>query len=193
MSKLLAYAPDERWAFVQDGARTVLVRPPFHQDVAASAAEVERAVTVHGFIALERDFATRRALLEFLRDESVRVWNERAAPKNLAALRDDLLAALTVADLDRHIARAQKKVDDGKFDEAQTLLTRLLMANALNREQRGVIAGMQQRAQSARNQQEEQRRHALSSVARERFARAARVAPPALAGGRRSDALHPAA
>ncbi len=142
MLTLLAYAPDERWAFVRDGGRVVLVRPPFQNDVAASDAEVGRAVTVHGFVALERDFATRRALLDFLSDESVRVWRERAPPKGLDALRGDLLAVLTVADLDEHLARAQEKIDAGKQDDAQTVLSRLLTAAALTHEQRGAIAAL---------------------------------------------------
>lgn len=141
---LLAYTPDERWAFVRDGGRVALVRPPFYQDVAASDAEVERAVTVHGFLASGRDFADRRALLAFLSEESVRVWSARAPSKDLSSLRDDLLAAFTVADLDRHLVRAGKKIDAGRFDEAQTLLSRLLTAEALTREQRGAIAAMQQ-------------------------------------------------
>jgi hypothetical protein len=115
MLTLLAYAPDERWAFARDGCRVVLVRPPFQNDVAVSDAEVERAVTVLGFIALERNFASRRALLDFLGDESVRVWRERARAKDLDSLRRDLLAVLTATDLDKHIAHARQEIDAGSW------------------------------------------------------------------------------
>src|SRR5262245_51315847 len=121
MLTLLAYAPDERWAFVRDGGRVVLVRPPFQNDMAASDAEVGRAVTVLGFAALERDFNGRRALLDFLSEESVRVWRARAPAKDLDSLRRDLLAVLTAADIDEQIAHAQEEVEAGKLDEAQTL------------------------------------------------------------------------
>ena len=190
MVTLLAYAPDERWAFVREGGRTVLVRPPFQQDVGASDAEVERAVTVHGFIALEREFATRRALLDFLGDESVRVWNERAVPKYLDALRDDLLAAFTIDDIDRQIDRARRKIDAGKLDEAEALLTRLLTAAALTLEHRAAIAVLQQGAQRARSEHAQRRKQALGALASEKFKRATRAGPPARAG---VDELLPAA
>jgi hypothetical protein len=193
MLTLLAYTPDERWAFARDGGRVVLVRPPFQNDVAASDAEVERAVTVLGFIALERDFATRRALLDFLSDESVRVWRERTPPKDLDSLRRDLLAVLTATDLDEHIAHAQKKVDAGKLDEAQTSLSRLLTAAALTPLHRAAIAATQERAQSARRAQEEQRKQALRSVATARFKHAAGAPLPGRAGGADSTTLLPAA
>lgn len=173
MVTLLAYTPDERWAFVRDGDRVALVRPPFHQDVAASDAEVERAVTIHGFLAPGRAFADRRALLQFLSDESVRVWNERASPKDLPSLRDELLAAFSIADLDRHLGRARKKLDAGKLEEAQTLLSRLLKAEALTRQQRGVIAAMQEEMQRTRYEQEQRRRQALAQAGAARFQRMA--------------------
>ncbi len=173
MLTLLAYTPDERWAFARDGERIVLVRPPFYQDVAASDTEVERAVTIHGFLALERDFASRRALLDFLSDESVRVWNERAPSKDLPTLRAEMLATFTIADLDRHLERARKKIGAGNLDEAQTLLSRLLKADALTRAQRDAIATMQEQAQIARQAQEQLRWRALTSAASPRFQRVA--------------------
>ncbi len=173
MVELLAYTPDERWAFARDGEHIVLVRPPFLQDVAASDAEVERAVTIHGFIALERDFASRRALLDFLNEESVRVWNERAPSKDLPTLRAELLAAFSTADLDRHLERARKKIDTGKLDEAQTLLSRLLTAAALTHEHRHSIAAMLEQTQSARHEQEQLRRQAVKTAAPFRFQRGA--------------------
>jgi hypothetical protein len=190
MITLLAYAPDERWAFARVDGRVVLVRPPFQQDLAASDAEVERAVTIHGFLALTRDFPTRRALLDFLGDESVRVWNARGAPPYLDALRRDLLASFTEADLDRQIARAQKKLDAREYDVALLLLTRLLTADALTRAQRDTIAGTQERAQAGRREQEDQRRRA---VPRDRFQRANRANPAAGALPDQSAALRPAA
>lgn len=197
MVTLLAYTPDERWAFVQDGGRVVLVRPPFHQDVVASEAEVERAVTIHGFVPLERDFPDRHALLDFLSKESVRVWNESAPSKNLPSLRDELLAAFTIVDLDRHLERAQKKLDAGKLDEAQTLLNRLLTAQAVTHPQRRAIAAMQEHVQSTRREQEQQRRRALRTAVQARFQRIAKcVSNDALArgaGGAGPAVLRPAA
>jgi hypothetical protein len=193
MLVLLAYAPDERWAFVREGDRVLLVRPPFQQDVVASEAEVERAVTILGFIADQRDFPARRALIDFLGDESVRAWQTRRAPKDVASLRSDLLATLTAADIDRQIERATRKIDAGKYDEGLTLLARLLTADALTRAQRDAIAARSEQAQRARSEQEEQRRLALRPLASTRFARAAAAVPPGGLGPPGSDTLHPAA
>lgn len=110
MVTLLAYAPEERWTFVRDGDRIVLMRPPFQEDITASDAEVERAVTVHGWIALERDFATRQELVDFIGNESVRVWSDRPT-RSIESLRDALLARLTVADLDQQIERVGMSID----------------------------------------------------------------------------------
>jgi hypothetical protein len=173
MVTLLAYTPDERWAFARDGERIVLLKPPFRQDVAASDAEVERAVTILGFLALERDFASRRALLDFLSEESVQAWKQRAPSKDLPTLRDEMLAAFTVADLDRHLARGRKKIAAGKLDEAQTLLSRVLTADALTYEQREAISGMLEQMQSIRHEQEQLRRQALKTAVSGRFRRAA--------------------
>jgi len=191
MITLLAYTPDERWAFARDGERIVLVKPPFRQDVAASDAEVERAVTILGFLAVERDFASRRALLDFLSKESVRAWKKRAPSKDLPTLRDEMLAAFTVADLDRHLARGRKKIAAGKLDEAQTLLGRLLKANALTRQQLDAIAAMQEQVQSARREQEQLRRQELRTAAAARFPRAANDNALPSASDVRSGVLHP--
>jgi hypothetical protein len=176
MMTLLAYTPDERWAFVRDVNRIVLVRPPFRHDMPASEAEVERAVTIHGFVALERDFTDRRSLLDFLGSESVRAANERAPSRDLPALRDELLAAFTVADLDRHIERAQKKIDAGKLGEAQALLSRLVTAVAITHAQRRTIGALQERVQSTQLEQTQQRQSALRAAEPTRFRRAAK--PP---------------
>lgn len=148
MVTLLAYAPEERWTFVRDGDRIVLMRPPFQEDITASDAEVERAVTVHGWIALERDFATRQELVDFIGNESVRVWSDRPT-RSIESLRDALLARLTVADLDQQIERARRKIDDGRSDEVRVVLGRLLTAAALTSGQRSEIVAMQRQVDGA--------------------------------------------
>ncbi len=192
MITLLAYTPDERWAFARDGDRIVLVKPPYRQDVAASEAEIERAVTILGFLALERDFASRRALLDFLSEESVRAWKKRAPSKDLPTLRDEMLAAFTITDLDRHLARGRKKIAAGKLDEAQTLLRRVLTADALTHGQRDAIAAMMEQMQSIRHEQERLRQNALSTAASVRFQRGANDNSLRSASDLRGGILHPA-
>src|SRR5688572_21651173 len=128
MLTLLAYAPDERWAYVQEGDRHLLLRPPYQQDLAVREADVERAVTVHGYATSDRTFATRRELFDFLSEESVRVWRAQNPPIDLSSLRDRLLDVLTVEDLDRQLTRAREKLDHGRTSDGQALLDRLSTA-----------------------------------------------------------------
>ncbi len=100
---------------------------------------------------------------------------------------------LTVVDLDEHIARARQKIDAGRHDEAQTLLSRLLTAAAITGEQRVAVATLLQHAQRARNEQEEQRRKALQALASARFERAARASSGGRGDGDGPDILRPAA
>ena len=93
MLKLLAYAADERWAYVQEGDRRLLLRPPYQHETVVSDTDVEYAVTVHGYQASERPFESREELRAFLREESTRVWRERNPPVDPAVLRERLLAA----------------------------------------------------------------------------------------------------
>jgi hypothetical protein len=133
---LLAYAADERWAFVREGDGTLLLRPPYDRDIAALDVDVERAVAEHGYTVSDRSFATRQELLDFLSDESVRVWREHNPSIHPDVLRKRLLDVLAAEDIDRHIARAQEKIDAGAAPEALAMLGLLGSAAALSPGQR---------------------------------------------------------
>lgn len=86
---LLAYAADERWAFVREGDELLLVRPS-SADAAATPGDVERAVTQGGYTASGASFDSRTALATFLSDESVRAWRTNHPLISLADLRVQL-------------------------------------------------------------------------------------------------------
>jgi len=192
MLTLLAYAPDERWAYVQEGDRCLLLRPPYHQDLAVREADVERAVTVHGYATSDRTFATRRELFNFLRDESVRVWREHNPPVDLASLREKLLDVLSVEDLDRHITRAQGKFDQGRSRDALALLDRLGTAKALTHEQRLHIGEMRGHIRARADEEARQKLSALRAPLALKFPRAAKSLRASGAANEHS-ALRPAA
>lgn len=192
MLMLLAYAPDERWAYVQEGDRCFLLRPPYHQDLAVHDADVERAVTVHGYATSDRTFATRRALFDFLLDESVRVWRLHNPPVDPASLRARLLDVLSVDDLDRHITRALGKVHQGRAPEALALLDRLGTATALTLEQRQRIGAMRDDIRARTDEESRQRLSALRAELTTRFTRARRSLGASNVTHERS-ALRPAA
>lgn len=81
MLKLIAYTPDEKWAFIIEGNQVIFIRPPFSSEEMATKAEVERAVTIHGWIASEMEFNNRKALFAFLSEESIRVWKQHTENK----------------------------------------------------------------------------------------------------------------
>lgn len=192
MLKLLAYAPDERWAYVQEGDRCLLLRPPYHQDLAVREADVERAVTVHGYATSDHVFSTRRELFDFLGVESVRVWRENNPPLDLTALRERLLDGLTVEDLDRQLDRAKGRVDQGRASEALALLDRLGTARSLTHEQRRRIGEMRDHLRARAADETLRRQHAHRAPQESRFQRAARTLGVSGAATRRC-ALQPAA
>jgi hypothetical protein len=66
--RLLAFVPEDGWAYVRSGAQIRLLRPPYrkrrHRVVPESA--VRRAVAEEGFRAEQRDFPDWPALFLFL-------------------------------------------------------------------------------------------------------------------------------
>lgn len=79
MLELQALAPEDGWAFVKSGDRTLLVRPPYEraQMVEVTADAVGRAIGAHGFQAASHVFADWDQLIGHLRSELVRSNRER--------------------------------------------------------------------------------------------------------------------
>ena len=73
--------------------------------------------------------------VRFLEAESVRVWREQYPTQTLSSLQEDILTVLNVADIDRQLLRAQKKLDERKAQEASKLLGRLIAAAQATPEQ----------------------------------------------------------
>jgi hypothetical protein len=73
MLEILALAPDDGWAFVNQDGRVFLVRPPYAhaQATQVTAAVVDRAVAAYGFQAEARSFDTWEKLVEYLSREIV--------------------------------------------------------------------------------------------------------------------------
>jgi hypothetical protein len=69
--KALALDRSDGWVFARDGERFVLMRPPYRLAEAQVVSEsvVARAVTHHGYVACDREFATWAEVVAFVRDE----------------------------------------------------------------------------------------------------------------------------
>lgn len=122
---LLAYLPEERWAYVHANTLTLLVRPG-HADMEVLARDVFYAVLLHGWVGTERVFRSREDLLRFLEEESIRSARRFELPSWKA-----VLAAVGPEDLDRQIERAAAKIRTGDRSAACHLLRCLLEAPAL--------------------------------------------------------------
>ncbi|MBT3266125.1 hypothetical protein HN371_03175 [Candidatus Poribacteria bacterium] len=69
MLEVLALAPADGWAYVRRDGVLLLVRPPYHNDTSLPVDEsaVEAAVTKHGFVAADGEFADWPELIAHLR------------------------------------------------------------------------------------------------------------------------------
>lgn len=188
MLKLIAHAPEDGWAFVRDGESLLLLRPPYRGNhVSVGLEEVERAVTVHGYLALDLDFTTERALVQYLRDEVVRSWPAQEAPDKL---RERLLLLANPGEINFYLDEATAWLRDGRVSETITLSSRLLAAKALTYEQRSRIASL---LEEARSEEEARQRTKVA----QRLAQVRSMFPRARArgsvGGAESGIFRPAA
>ncbi len=80
--RIVAAAYRDGWAFVEDGGRRLLVRPPYGRaplEVPQSA--VEQAVHSHGFDAEAREVASFRELVAFLEKRRVEIAEAEGRPR----------------------------------------------------------------------------------------------------------------
>lgn len=140
MLELMAHAPDDGWAFVREGDTIFLLRPPYQGNrLAMQREDVERAVTVHGYLATDLSFATERDLIQYLHDEIVRRWPLTEAPE---ALREDLLRLADPEEIDVYLDEADAWLREGRAADAAVLLNRLFAAEQLTHEHRRRIASL---------------------------------------------------
>jgi hypothetical protein len=149
MVQLIAHAPEDGWAFVREGDRILLLRPPYRGNhLAVRPEDVERAVTVHGYLACNRHFSTERDLIQHLRDEVVRSWPAKEAPETL---RDDLLRLADPDEIDVYLDEADAWMGEGRVSQVIVLLAHLLKATELTYKHRCRIASVYEAARSQRD------------------------------------------
>lgn len=188
MLKLIAHAPEDGWAFVRDGESILLLRPPYRGNrVAVQREDVERAVTVHGYLARDLDFTTERDLVQYLRDEVVRSWPAQEDPE---ALREDLLSLADPDEINVYLDEATAWLRDGRRSEAITLSSRLLAAKELTHAQRSRIALL---LEEARSQEEALQRPKNAQRQAQVATRFLRARASGLVGGAGSGVFCPAA
>ncbi len=130
MAKLLALAPEDGWAFVQDSAKVVFIRPPFRRDdvKVVNMGVVATAVAQHGFVRVERGDESWGALVDHLRSEILRIHREQGGTVNVG---EQFVRFAPVEAVGRLLDRVEREwLPARRFDAAERLLI------ALNREPR---------------------------------------------------------
>ncbi len=185
MLRLIAHAPEDGWAFVREGDRILLLRPPYQGNhVAVRLEDVERAVTVHGYLARDLPFKTERDLIQHLRDEVVRSWPVKEAPEQL---RNDLLELAAPDEIDFYIDEATAWMSDGRMTDTIVLLDRLFTAKELTYEHRLRIGFLLEEIHSQKDAHQKLKAAARRAVLALKFPLASKTRVP------RQTVLQPAA
>ncbi len=131
MLRVVAVAPGDGWAFVEDGGRLFLVRPPF---TTASKAEVSdavvaRAISEHGFSATERQFGSWGELIGFLEEGII----SHAAPALSRFERlQRMLPHATAEVIDGYLDRIESELlPQGQWRPARMLLEQVLALDSV--------------------------------------------------------------
>jgi hypothetical protein len=148
MMQLIAHAPEDGWAYARERDSILLLRPPYQGNrLVVGLEDVERAVTVHGYLARDLHFKSERDLIQYLRDEVVRSWPVQEAPEKL---REDLLLLAEPEEIDLYLDEATAWLGDGRAQDVEALSNRLFGAKALTYPQRQRIASLLEAVRSQR-------------------------------------------
>jgi len=134
MPKLLAIAPADGWAFVEDRDGVHLVRPPYRRAnmVTVSRPVVEKAVTHYAFEARCEKFDTWDALVDLLRAEIVRAHVALGTPVPEPGVGALVLPHLPPDIIAQYLDRIENELlPNGEFAAAMNLAQDLLLVHAV--------------------------------------------------------------
>jgi hypothetical protein len=132
MLEILALAREDGWAFVRDGRRIRLLRPPYTGSSSADVSEatVATATARHGFVAPGPDrqrFADWPALVGFLKSEVVAARKARGLAAPADEVGEQLLEYAPEATFRSFLDRIDRELLPAKaWDHAEKLLLRML-------------------------------------------------------------------
>jgi hypothetical protein len=133
MLRMLAVAPEDGWAFVEDVSadQRWLIRPPYtsRSRFAVDAAVVAKAVSDHGFRATDEEFASWRELIAFLEGRILSTVDPALSDSERL---QRLLPHATPEVLRRYLDRIESELlPQRQWDVALRLLTELLRLSTL--------------------------------------------------------------
>jgi hypothetical protein len=82
MLELLAYAPEDGWAFVRKDEKITLIRPPYvsANEALTDESKIEPAIRLYGFTASRETFNNWDELISFLRSEILKSRHKQGRP-----------------------------------------------------------------------------------------------------------------
>lgn len=127
--KIVALAPNDGWAFIEENEDIFLLRPPYtvSSKVRCTAKELEEAVLKHGFHSVDYPFRNYSELIQFIKDEYVKVNKEigKTVPEM-----EELKELLDYASEDvllRFLEKAENElISEGKIEAAELLALDLM-------------------------------------------------------------------
>lgn len=133
MVKLLAIDVSEGWAFVEDGDRVVLIRPPYRRQEqrATSRAILARAIQDGDFAPKEMTFADWVALISFVRSQVIDHAKQQGRSLD-ADIGDELIAAAPRIFIERLVDTIERDLfPANEWVVAETVLDSILIRSRL--------------------------------------------------------------
>jgi hypothetical protein len=155
MLRILAAAYEDGWAFVEDGERVVLVRPPYRAfvPVEVSGDSVQTAVTRHGFAAQDLEVADFPALYAMLDDKRVALARAEGRPSlSDRELKERLVRSAPRDILENYLDRVEREqLARGEIDKALDVLGIMSLPGVRNIDDalRGRVAGLIEKCREA--------------------------------------------
>ena len=129
MIRLLAFVPEDGWAYVQADGRISLIRPPYTstQRSAADLDTIEKAVGQHGFQAMDQEFSGWAELIQFLNDQVRQARASTGPVSTEETLRAEMLRLAPTGILSGYLDRVESQwLPSGQLDAAESLLQEML-------------------------------------------------------------------
>ena len=129
MIRLLAFVPEDGWAYVQADGRISLIRPPYTstQRSAADLDTIEKAVGQHGFQAMDQEFSGWAELIQFLNDQVRQARASTGPVSTEETLRAEMLRLAPTGILSGYLDRVESQwLPTGQLDAAESLLQAML-------------------------------------------------------------------
>lgn len=132
--KIVALAPRDGWAFVEENEDLFLLRPPYtvSSKIQCTAKELEEAVVKHGYHSVNYPFKNYSELIQFIKDEYIRAKKDSGAPTPPMQELKELLDYASEDVLLRFLEKADKElIPEGKIEAAESLALDLMKLDKL--------------------------------------------------------------